>query len=85
MRWNYWKVVVRYGHVGKRNEVSVARFLVTPEDMTAIDVMKIVEEMPGTKCRATISVNKVELLEYLEGKREEKENLFLKQLFKVAE
>lgn len=28
MEMMYWKAVIRYGHVGRRNEVSVARHLV---------------------------------------------------------
>ncbi|MEH7312272.1 hypothetical protein [Priestia megaterium] len=80
MEWIYWKVVMRYGHVGRQKEVSVARYLVTPSNMTIIDVLNIAEDMPGTKNRATISVCKVDLMEYLAGKREEKENLFLRQL-----
>lgn len=81
MGWSYWKVVIRYGHVGKGREVSVARFLMTPDSYTAIDVMGLAEQMPGTKSRATLSVHQVELEEYLQGKRLEKENFFLQRLF----
>lgn len=81
MGWAYWKVVIQYGHVGKRKEVSVARYLVTPQQSTAIDVMKIVEDMPGTKNRATVYLVKVDVKEYLEGKRAEQENFFLQRLF----
>lgn len=52
----YWKVVVRYGHVGKRNEVSVARYLRTEEHCSVIDVMILVSEMPGVKANGVISV-----------------------------
>lgn len=81
MGWTYWKVVMRYGHVGKGREISVARFLMVPDTYTTIDVMNMAEQMPGTKNRATLSVNKVELEHYLQGKRAEKENFFLQRLF----
>lgn len=81
MEWIYWKAVMRYGHVGNGKEVSIARYLVMPSHASAFDVMKMAEEMPGTKNRAVISVIKVEVEEYLEGKRLEKENFFLQRLF----
>lgn len=81
MEFAYWKVVVRYGHVGKRNEISVARHLITASNATPIDIMNLVEEMPGTKNRALISVKEIELYEYLQGVREEKENYYLQRLF----
>lgn len=81
MEWTYWKVVMRYGHVGKGKEVSVARYLVTPSHATTIEVMDIIEEMPGTKNRAMLSILKIEMDEYLEGRRKEKENFFLQSLF----
>lgn len=81
MEWTYWKAVMRYGHVGKRKEVSVARYLVTTSHATTIDVMDLIEEMPGTKNRAMLSIVRVEMEEYLEGIRLEKENFFLQRLF----
>lgn len=81
MKWSYWKAVVRYGHVGKRKEISVARYLVMPEHSTMIDVMKVIDEMPGTKKRAILSLRKIDVIEYLEGRRAEKENFFLQRLF----
>lgn len=81
MEWTYWKVVMRYGHVGKDKEVSVARYLVTPSHATTIEVMDTIEEMPGTKNRAMLSIVKIEMNEYLEGMRKEKEDLFLQSLF----
>ncbi len=81
MGWSYWKVVMRYGHIGKGKEVSVARYLVTPSNATTIDVMDLIEEMPGTKSRAMLSIMKVEQEEYLEGVRLERENFFLQRLF----
>lgn len=81
MEFAYWKVVIRYGHVGKRNEISVARHLVTARNTTTIDVMNLVDTMPGTKNRALVSVKEIELYEYLQGVREEKENFYLQRLF----
>lgn len=81
LEYLYWKVVIRYGHVGKRNEVSIARHLVTPSTTTTIDVMNLVENMPGTKHRALISVKTINVYEYLQGLRAEKENFYLMRLF----
>lgn len=81
MEFTYWKVVIRYGHVGKRNEISVARHLVTAINTTTIDVMNLVETMPGTKNRALVSIKEIALYEYLQGVREEKENFYLQRLF----
>jgi len=81
LEWTYWKAVVRYGHVGQRNEVSVARYLVMPGDATTIDVMSLIEEMPGTKNNAMLSIRKIDHLEYLEGVRAEREDFFLRNLF----
>lgn len=81
MEWTYWKAVVRYGHVGKGKEVSVARYLATPSHTTTIDVMNLIETMPGTKNRALSSIAQIEIEEYLEGSRLEKENFFLQRLF----
>ncbi|TCI75905.1 hypothetical protein EVJ20_13090 [Exiguobacterium sp. SH0S1] len=79
--WSYWRAVIRYGHVGKRKEISVARYLVMPEDSTMVDAMTLIDEMPGTKNRAVVSLRKIDALEYLEGRRSEKENFFLQRLF----
>lgn len=79
--WSYWKAVVRYGHVGKGKEISVARYLVMPGGSTTVDVMAVIAEMPGTKKRSVGSIRKIDHLEYLEGLRTEKENFFLQRLF----
>lgn len=81
MEWSYWKAVVRYGHVGKGKEISVARYLVMPDNSTTVDVMAVITEMPGTKKRSVGSIRKIDHLEYLEGLRAEKENFFLQRLF----
>ena len=79
--WSYWKAVVRYGHVGKGKEISVARYLVMPGGSTTVDVMAVITEMPGKKKRSVGSIRKIDHLEYLEGLRAEKENFFLQRLF----
>lgn len=81
VEWSYWKAVVRYGHVGKGKEISVARYLVMPGGSTTVDVMAVIAEMPGTKKRSVGSIRKIDHLEYLEGLRAEKENFFLQRLF----
>lgn len=83
--WSYWRAVVRYGHVGKGKEISVARYLVMPGDLTMIDVMTVINEMPGTKKRPVTSLRKIDHTEYLEGVRAEKENFFLQRLFEGKE
>ena len=80
MEWKYWKVVLRYGHVGKRNDVSVARFLVTEASFNSIMVMDLASEMPGVKSKGVISIQEVTQENYIVGKREEVENLFLQKL-----
>lgn len=65
----------------RKKEISVAHYLVMPEHSTMIDVMKVIDEMPGTKNRAILSLQRIDVLEYLEGRRAEKENFFLQMLF----
>lgn len=82
----YWKVVCRYGHVGRKNEISVSRYLHTIiKDCTLMDVIKIVSEMPGVKKGSTVFHSIVKAIpitkeQYEEGKIEEKQNLYLKKL-----
>lgn len=45
----YWKAVIRYGHVGKKNEISVARYLEFPKGTQIYEVIKVIHSMPGTK------------------------------------
>lgn len=65
MEWKYWKVVIKYGHVGRRNEVSVARYMVFPSSATIIDVMEELKQMPGTKNNCVCSIEPISLEEYL--------------------
>ncbi|WP_046176330.1 hypothetical protein [Domibacillus indicus] len=80
MRWKYWKVVLRYGHVGKRNEVSVARYLVTEESCTPVFIMEQAADMPGVKHNGVTSVKEIAREEFIEGKRLEQENFFLQKM-----
>lgn len=80
MKWKYWKVVLRYGHVGRRNEVSVARFLITEASNNPIMVMDLAAKMPGVKSNGISQVNEISQKEYLIGKRTEVENFYLQRL-----
>ena len=78
---SYWKVVLRYGHVGKRNEVYVARYLVFNEQVSLLDVCEFAKEMPGVKHSKLVSfAKKNDYSEYLVGKESEKENFYLQKL-----
>ena len=81
----YWKVVCRYGHCGRKNEVSVSRYLHTINDCNLMDVIKIVSEMPGVKKGNTVLHSIVKAIpitkeQYEDGKKEEKQNLYLQKL-----
>lgn len=80
MEWKYWRVVLRYGHVGKRNEISVARYLVTEAECTPVVVMDQAADMPGVKHNGVMSVKEVTRSEFTEGKRMEQENFFLQKM-----
>lgn len=86
----YWKVVCRYGHVGKKKEVSVPRYLQTDSNFVLMDVLEIVSEMPGVKKSNNIlysiaNAKAINKEEYDCGKEEEKENLYLQQLMSFQE
>lgn len=68
MKQDYWKTVIRYGHVGYRNEVSVARFLAFESGTMIYDVIKGINQMPGTKNNCIQSVYQVTEAEYIVGK-----------------
>ncbi len=80
MEWSYWKVILKYGHVGQRKEVSVARYLTMPIKSMLIDVMVEGQRMPGVKARGILSARRITVEEYLVGHREEAENLYLQKL-----
>jgi hypothetical protein len=76
----YWKVTVRYGHVGKRKEVSIARYIETKFNENILDVVDLVSEMPGVKSRGVQSVHPIGPIEYEVGKLLEKDNFYLQKL-----
>lgn len=86
----YWRVVCRYGHVGKKKEVSVPRYLQTDSNCVLMDVLEIVSEMPGVKKSRNIlysvaSAKAINKKEYECGKEEERENLYLQKLMRFHE
>ena len=76
----YWKVIVRYGHLGIGREISVARYLRTGSQENIMDACTIVEHMPGVKARAVQLIFEIDNRTYCEGKLAEGENCFLKKL-----
>jgi hypothetical protein len=76
----YWKLVLRYGHVGLRNEVSVARFIETDLSVSILSVWSLASNMPGVKNKGVLSIKQIDYKEYICGKNEEAENLFLQKL-----
>lgn len=77
----YWKAVIRYGHVGKKNEVSVARHLEFPKGTQIYEVIKVIYSMPGTKNKCIQSVCEITENEFLQGIELEKNNFYLQNLF----
>lgn len=81
LKQSYWKVVLRYGHVGDRNEVYVARYLAFEEGVTLLDVYDSAKNMPGVKsARGVNSVKKVDYTDYCAGKETEESNFYLQKL-----
>lgn len=80
MAYRFWEVVCRYGHVGQRNEVSVARYLVTDDRANCITVMDLAKDMPGVKSRGVQKVRQINLEEWQLGKNREAENFYLQRL-----
>lgn len=80
MEWSYWKVIMRYGHVGLRKEVSVARHLVKPGEFTLLDVIAEAQLMPGVKAKGILSARRITQEDYIIGSREEAENFYLQKL-----
>lgn len=85
MAEKYWKVVCCYGHVGHRNEVSVARYLVTGKDAKLLDVYALAAQMPGVKHRGVRTVRPITKEDYIEGKTEEKNDFYLQKLMTFQE
>lgn len=78
---SYWKAVIRYGHLGRNKEVSVARHLEFPKETKVCEVMDVVSTMPGTKGNCIVSIREITEIEFLSGKDLEQENFYLKNLF----
>lgn len=76
----YWKVVIRYGHVGLRNEVSVARHLCTEDYYSILDARDLASGMPGVKHRGVAEIHAIGEEEYVQGKVNEETNLFIQRL-----
>lgn len=72
---------MQYGHVGHRNEISVARYLAFHKNAAINDVINTVKMMPGTKNNCIVSIEPISYQEYAIGKRKEQENFYLQRLF----
>jgi uncharacterized membrane-anchored protein len=76
----YFKVVVACGHVGFGREIDVARFFEAP---TIDDAMHSAMWMPRVKRKGSMmAINLIKEIpydEYIEGKKAEEENLYLKK------
>ncbi len=81
----YWKVVCGYGHVGRRNEVSVARYLETGKDANLLDVYELASRMPGVKHRGVRTAQQITKEAYIEGKTKEKNDFYLQKLMTFQE
>lgn len=77
----FWKVIIRYGHVGCRKDVAVARHLKFSQPVSVIDVIHEVSSMPGTKNISYRSIYQINEEEYVTGKLQEKNNFYLQNLF----
>jgi len=80
----YWKAVIRYGHVGKRNEISVARYLEFPKGTQIYEVIQVINSMPGTKNNCIQSICEITKSDFLHGLEQEKNNFYLQSLFQVV-
>lgn len=84
MKKYYWKAIIRYGHVGRRNEVSVARHLAFDENLKVYEIMKVINGMPGTKNRSLRLLYQIDKYTYELGLEAEKDNFYLQNLFGVG-
>ena len=81
MKQKHWRVVLRYGHVGKGKCVTVARYLETRPRYTIIDVMDLAADMPAVKSHGVLEAKQISKKEYKEGKNKNKDNFYLQKLF----
>lgn len=78
---SYWKVILRYGHVGHHKSIEVARYLAFDEGVDLAEVCSFASLMPGVKSARSVSyAKKVDYSEYCLGKEQEESNFFLQQL-----
>src|SRR5699024_10491766 len=87
IKWKYWKVICRYGHVGRRKEISVARYLRTESSCNLMDVLKIASQMPGVKkgvdiMHSIVEAKRITKEQYEQGIEVEEENLYLQNFLK---
>ena len=80
MKHTYWKVVCRYGHVGRGREVSVARYLECDVTTTCFGVYVLAKDMPGVKNNGVHEVRRITRDEWLIGKEQEAQDYYLKRL-----
>ncbi|WP_286230291.1 hypothetical protein [Neobacillus mesonae] len=80
MEKSFWRVVCRYGHVGLRKEVSVARYIEMDKNARILEVVDLASDMPGVKSRGILEVIPIDEETYHLGKRDEQENFYLKKL-----
>lgn len=80
MAYRYWRAVLRYGHVKKGKEVSVARYIQSNPEFGIVDIMNLVQNMPGVKNRGAMSIESIDETAFERGKLEEHDNLYLLKL-----
>ncbi|MFF2480102.1 hypothetical protein [Paenibacillus sp. NPDC058071] len=80
MAYKYWRAVLRYGHVKKGKEVSVARYIQSEPEFGIVDVMNLVQNMPGVKNRGALRIERIDEAAFERGKLEEQDNFYLLKL-----
>lgn len=86
-KWKYWKVICRYGHVGIKKEISVARYIRTESASSLMDALKIASGMPGVKksnniMHSIIEAERINKEQYERGKELEKNNIYIQNYLK---
>ena len=79
MKKTYWRAQVRYGHVGTGRGLCIDRHLSMNRNSNIKDVENLIKTMPGVKKgnKPYKIIQQISQEEYLRGKTEEKNNLFL--------
>lgn len=80
MKYKYWRAALRYGHVKKGKEVSVARYIQSEPEFGIVDVMNLVQDMPGVKSRGALRIKRIDEAAFERGKLEEQNNFYLLKL-----